>query len=553
MKREVSDSKRNVFCKLNDRGEINLAIILIIAAVVLGIVFWVASGSFTNYTKSHFSKPVDYLKYVEKKELLGENYSSFTKAYKNVFNQLDYSSNALEEEFTFTIGERGEKYIKMLKQLGADLSWMQNFGIAVTINSKDGDLQLKSLFSLNDQKVVSPEIILDVHNKMAYLGAAELSKEYLKFDLSDRLSDEDFNEAMARFEKFKEAYPDSKEVNKLFDKYLDLIFAEVENVEKSKNAELEGDDVAQKCTELTVTLKEEDLKKIIKTVCKELSQDQDMKKIVKDYLSATKPNVDFDQAYERFQEKAEEVVNRIDEIPFGLEKVVIRLYLDKQSNVVGRIYEIKMGDEDPIIIKMIAPMDKNKAGFEISYQKGASKSSFEGTGKLKGNKLSGEYGFKLNGNKILNMKVEDFDLKALKDGNLKGHFVIKPAGDLDMDQILSGIGINNKMVSSALALVKPGLDVKLDTGKTKSSMELAVTDSDEDIFRIVCQVSVKKSSAIKMPTKTVDVQDEEAVKAHLESLDWGKIEKTLEKANVPSQYLDALKRYLEKSTLKKYL
>ena len=553
MKKQMSVSKRNLFRKLNDRGGFNIVVVLIIAVVVLGIVFWVASGSFTNFTKSNFSKPESYLKYVEKKELLGENYSSVNKAYQNIFNQLDYSSNAIEEEFSFIVGERGERYIKMAKQLGADLSWLQSFGVEILLNSKDDDLQVKSSFSLNDQKVVSPEIILDMHNKLAYLGAAELSKEYLKFDLSEKISDEDFNEAKARFEKFKKAYPDSKEVNKLIEKYLDLVFAEVKNVEKSKKAELESDDVSQKCTELTVTLSEKDLKSIIKAVCNELSKDQNAKKILKDYLSATKPNVDADQVCERFQEKAEEVAGRIDDIEFNLEKVVIRLYLDKKSNVVGRIYEVQRGGEDPIIVKMIAPTDKNKSGFEISYQKGARKNSFEGTGKLKGNKLSGDYTLRINDTKVLNMEVKDFDLKALKDGNLKGHFVIKPSGDLDMDQLLSAFGINNKMISSTLALVKPGLDLKLDTGKTKSSMEIAVTDSDVDIFRIVCKVSTKKNSAIKTPSKTVDVTDQEAVNKFIDSLDWDKIDKTLDKANVPSAYLDALKRYLEKSTLKKYL
>lgn len=538
--------KRGKF-KLNDRGGSSLFVILIMAILVLGAVFWVASGSFTNFTKSNFSKPESYLRYVEKKDLLGRNFDSLSKAYQNASGQVDYTRNALEEEFSFTVGERGEKYIKMAAQFGIDLSWLQNFGVSVLINSKDDDLQIKSSLSVNDQKAISPEIIMDMHNKKAYLGAEELTKEYLEFDLSERLKDEDFKDAKARFEKWKSVVSDSKKLNKLMEKYLDLALGDLESVEKKKNVELTSASITQKCTELTVTLEESELKKIIKTVCQELSQDQDIKQMMKDYLSAKKSDEIADQKYEQFQKNMDGIAGKIDDIDFNLERVIIRLYLDKQSNVIGRIYEIQKGEESPIIVKMIMPVEKNKAGLEISYQDGSKNISLNGLGKLQGSKLSGEYTLFVNDAKMMNLEVGEFDLKALRDGLVKFHLVIKPGTDLDMKNLYSALGIQKKTAVSALALLRPGLDLKADIGKNKSSAEIRITDNDEDLVSIAYKGSTKKTAAIKMPSKTVDIKDEEAVNKYVESLDWEKLDKILDKANVPMEYLQALKRYLEKS------
>ena len=81
---------------------------------------------------------------------------------------LDFSDKYVEEQVTVSVGEAGEKYLRMTKGSDADFSWLSSASFKYSLNNKDDVAQFKSSLFLNEKKIVSPEIILDQKDLTLY-------------------------------------------------------------------------------------------------------------------------------------------------------------------------------------------------------------------------------------------------------------------------------------------------------------------------------------------------------------------------------------------------
>ena len=246
---------------LNNAGKLSVGVIIAMAAVAVVALIFIAGGGFSKTVHKTFDSPKKYFSYVEKQAILGKKDSSVLSRVNDASEFYTNTDRYLKEEITLTVGEKGGSYLRLLKETGVDLSWLTSAGIAYTVNSKDNNLEVKSTITLNEKEIISPEVILDSQKKAIYAKIPELAKDYAKYDLEEY--GEKFDEFLEMAEKMKAAYPDSKDMKKLLTKYVKLVLDNVENVERTRGAVLECDEVSQKCTLLTVTLKEEDFLKIL--------------------------------------------------------------------------------------------------------------------------------------------------------------------------------------------------------------------------------------------------------------------------------------------------
>lgn len=248
----------------------------VIAVVAVIIAIMVATGSLAKGFHKTFDSPKKYFAYVEKQMLLSKKDNVLRNVYENLSETITKEDVAMEEQITLTIGDEGQAYLRLLQDMGADLSWLNTAGIKYYANVKDNDVEFSTTLYLNDKEILNPTFILDSQKKAVYAKIPELTKDVAKYDL-DQFS-EKFDEIFTKLEKFRKAYPDNKEVDKLFSKYVKLVLSCVENVEKEK-ADFECDEVTQKCTQLKVTIKDKDVQNIVKTVCKEASKDKELKSL----------------------------------------------------------------------------------------------------------------------------------------------------------------------------------------------------------------------------------------------------------------------------------
>lgn len=522
---------------LNNAGKLSVGVIIAMAAVAVVALIFIAGGGFSKTVHKTFDSPKKYFSYVEKQAILGKKDSSVLSRVNDASEFYTNTDRYLKEEITLTVGEKGESYLRLLKETGVDLSWLTSAGIAYTVNSKDNNLEVKSTITLNEKEIISPEVILDSQKKAIYAKIPELAKDYAKYDLEEY--GEKFDEFLEMAEKMKAAYPDSKDMKKLLTKYVKLVLDNVENVERTRGAVLECDEVSQKCTLLTVTLKEEDCLKILKAVCSEAVKDENLKKIYMDFgQAAGQDEDDVEKSYDDMIEELEKMSN-VEELHLRMEKLVIELYVDGDGKIVGRVYNFVDEDGDKTSVKLAMATKGSKAGFELSVKDDETTAKMAGTGKLSGGKVTGDYALKVNGEKILTLSVEKFDLSAFEKGNLKGHFTCQFEGD-------EGLGLLPRTLqryTSTFSALSPGFDLICDITDKKHEIDLGVLTNEEELFRIKLKGSIKSGTKVKIPGKAVDVTDQSDLKGFLEGMNWDKVLDALESADVPKSYREMLNRF----------
>jgi len=528
-------------------GSISLIIILVIAAiVVVGGGAFVISGAASKFVHSTFDSPQKYLSYVVKDDLMGKGSSSAASVVDKIGDTVLSSDTAMEEEITITIGERGDKYLGLLKAQGLNLSWLENAGVKYSVNAKDDLAEIKLKLTVNGKDIASPSVIFDSKKYDLYFQIPEVSKETAKISLEEYA--DRFAEAFEKIEQMRDAFPDTKQVKKLMSKYLDIVLKQLDTVEKEKNATLNVKGVSQNCTKLRVTIKEKQIKNVIKAVCEEVAKDKELKKIFVEYLDSTGMSdygVDPDEYWDKMLERLEEVEDRIEDYELGLDKITLDLYLDGSGNVIGRVLTIVPEDDVKVTAKIVCATSKKDVGFEASVEVEEHKVGIEGTGKLKGSKLTGEYALKYDGAKILKFDVENFDVKAYQDGNLKGHFTCSLDDDLmdlmDSDLIYELPRDVRSMVRSIAQIgssIDPGIDFIVDIQDKKHSIDIGIMDGDEDVFRIAFNGKIKNASKVKLPSKVVNLEDEDEIEEFFSDLSWDNILDALDDAGVPSSLLN---------------
>lgn len=531
--------------KLNNAGKISVGVIIAIAVVAVLGLCWIVSGKFSRSMHKTFDSPKKYMAYVEKQAILGKKDNTMRSIYNNLSNQVTTENQAVEEQVTLTIGEAGQSYLRLLKSTGVDLTWLNSAGMKYSVNVKDHDVEMTTALILNEKEIIEPTFILDSKKKAVYAKIPELTKDCIKYDLEKYA--EQFDELLAKADKMRIAYPDIKMMDKLADKYVKLVLDGVENVEKDK-AELECGDVSQKCTVLRATIKEKDIKSIIKTVCKEATKDEDLKKLYTDMCKAMELE-NYDEVYDRLKESLTDVAEKIEDREFGLNKVVIELYVDGDGRIVGRNYKIVPEKGEELVVKIGKATKGSNVGFEASVKYGEMTGKLSGTGKLKSGKLSGEYTLKVNGEKVLKVSVEKFDQNAWDDGYLKGHFTCEFEGDLGNlleeanilpRRVQREIDGYSNMLSSMAGSIEPSLDLIVDTSEKKHLIDIGILNHDEEVFRIAFKGTMKSASKVKIPSKAIDVTESADMKDFVDGLDLDKILDALDNAEVPKEYREMI-------------
>lgn len=532
----------------NNEGKGNFFVLLIIVVVaVIGLIFMLGGG-FSKTVHSLFDSPENYFAYVEKKAFLGKKENPLRSAVHNVSSVASSSDRAFKEQITLTIGERGENYLSLLRAVGVDVTWLKSAGLEFVVNSKNKDLDLQTELTLNGKKIVSSDLILDSKNKDLYLKLPELSKKVARYDLDEY--GERLEEALQQVEDLQKSYPEKQEIDQLVSKYVKVVLEGIDEVERERGVTLECDGITQKCTLLKATLDQDDLKRILSNLCKEAKNDGDIKDLFESYCLAMKmDSEDFDKYYEKLINSMENVDDLLDGVDYGFGKFTIELYVNGQGKVVGRVYSLYPTSGEKVSLKIATATKGRSVGFELSLRGGEENMEFSGTGKVRGGRLTGEYKLSVDGDKVMDISVSKFDLNSLNKGYLKGHFTChfaSDAGNLDLDEVLprKTASLIQKYAGSFNSL-DPGIDLDLDFSAKKHTVEIGLLLGQEDLLRLKAEGTMKSATKVKIPSKSVDVTDTIDGKDYLENLNWEKLLKALEDANVPDSYTNLIRKFMK--------
>lgn len=509
--------------------------IVAVAAVVVfsGIVALAAFTGLGDYAKNAAVKmvksPEDYLAYVvndNADELAGNIATSFALSKENLAEGIGASGSiAIEIE---------DKCYDMLDEFVDNdeleyISWLKQLSLAYEANNKDSVTQATLSMKLNDVEIGKFDVITDLESERAYFGIGEYNPDYLMTELDFGYNDPtELTEALS---KLASALPDEKTTHKLLTKYVKVAVENIEDVKES-SAKMTAGNISQKLTKLSVDLDGNLVKNVSINFLNAMKDDQECKDIVENIASAY--DVDADDFWDELDEAIEDIEDAdTDDIDLDAK---LHFYVNGKGEIVG--LEIK---GDGFSISSITTEKGSKFGSLIEIKADGNKFKIEGNGKISGNKRTGTFTVKATGMSILEFDIKNVNTKQLEEGIFNGSITLRLHEDMvDMIESQSYGDVS----FSALTDLSITIDSK---NKSRNDMNctLSVNYKDEHCGRLILTSKQGKSEAIDIPSNYVDANDNDELLSWVEDFDTSKLADNLEKANAPSEVVDAVEETQE--------
>ena len=258
------------------------------ALVVAAAVFLVLiMGPLQGWWLKNFGSAKDYRDYVQDNTkkmatgVLSETYGialsmlsgEYPEGASEVSMKLNFGSTALDMMEDFSQQALGEKL---------DLDWMTSIGMTMSSNAKDGLQQMGASLNIGEAELAAIDCIMNMAEGKLYLAILSLSNQYLELDMQSVM--DMYEDLMGRYtggsEYYNSAYaskdsvalpsmnssyasvlemledpellailPTEEELDKLLNKYVDVILDSFDDVKKSTKTMSVGD-VKQKLTVL---------------------------------------------------------------------------------------------------------------------------------------------------------------------------------------------------------------------------------------------------------------------------------------------------------------
>lgn len=512
------------------------------AAVVLAIVVVIAClPKITNFAKKTFAEPEEYYAYVEEdtaKEMANTAASVYEQLVANV-NTYDRSlSGNVEVEVT----EAGRNMLGLMGLAGVDMSWLESGNFNFEGGVKNNVWNANAGFGLNGKDILSGLFIFDLEKQEMFFQIPEFNKDYIgltedELDYNFDMDDDDMEEMVEssqRMEAIMKSLPGASKVEKLVDKYMNIVFANLTDV-KMGTKTLRAEGITQDCTQLKVTIDEEAAEDCLKAIIKEMETDKDIKAIIEDVAKACEE--DPDDAYEYFLDALDMALDEISEYGVDFQEGIMTVWVDGSGKVVGRSWETEDYWGDVSELKWIMPRQGSKFGYKLSYTEYGEEFSVVGQGKESGSKLTGDFAVNYNGTAVVDIAVKNFNTDKAKDGFINGEFTVSMAP-----------GISSMMgyySYAASMLTDAQFVIDAETAKDKANVEITLIYQEEKAAVIKADAKLAKGTSVSAPKEknVIYVEEYSDFEDWLDGVDYSKFVKNLDKMGLPDFILEAFEEY----------
>ncbi len=519
---------------------------------LIGILVAVNYARIVNFFHKTFSSPEEYYQYIEAKQV-DELVDTYMNGYESYMDMISFDDKGISVEYTV---ELGEDLRDLLEMTDVDVSWLEKINYAMDASIKDEALKLEALVGVNDVDILSGNIIMDFAEEYIYMQYPELNEQYIGASFDE--IGVDYEEGMFEIiEVYKEYFPESEELEDLLKKYITIVLEQIDDVEE-ETVTLEVGDVSQKCTALEVTIDTETAQKIIEAVMEELSKDEDLEKMLKKCMGIAEEmgveDADVDELYDEFMDEIDYALEHIDEIDMGDVEIVMVVYVNGKGEVIGREIEV----ED---FKYRYAMPREGSSFEMecyiempdvfsysyydTYAEEPQLVEFgiEGEGKVKGGKITGDFSVKYDSTTYLDIKVEGYNTKKAKDGEMEGTFTFTLPKSVK-SMLTEGMGAEVALVAGFLDY---GIEIDMDTDSDGGTVSIAVVDDEEFLVKLTLETESGKAEKISIPSskEIADPMDEDEMEEWVEDIEWDDILKKLEKADVDEEYIEMIEDFID--------
>lgn len=507
---DMSKKKKKVWLPIL----ITVLAVIAAAAVAVAIFFTEIQGFFLK----NFGSAEDYFKYVELQELKNSTHD-ITDYYGKVVDSFGKDS-ASEGKIKLNVSDEVLDLAKNYVGPDMNLDWLKNIAINQKINVKDDVYLSETGLEISGKTIVDLTTIANMSKQEFYVAILSLSDKYLKLEAGNNAAAIDYQKFLYDDE-FLKALPSDDELDKILDKYLEIVVDELNDVEKSKDT-LEIGGIEQDVVVLEFNLDTKTAIKIAKNVLKEAKNDKDIKKqldSIAKYLKKEGLLESTNELYGGYKEGIEDLLDEINELDYENEDVVTIIdYVDKSHKIVGRTIEVK-GIE---IFYYATAKDGDDFASELVCRNFVIKG--EGT-EVKG-VVNAKYTVTVATKEYATISVTDYDDSKIKDGILSGKISVKPTKEA------LKLAIPDSSVLSAIELLDLGLELDFASTEETEKLSVNVISKDKTFFGITIEVTETEPQKVSLPErdKTMDstMADEWA-----SELDLTKITAALKEAGIP--------------------
>ncbi len=506
----------------------------VVIALAVAIVCFINSNAY----RCIFYKPVDYYRYVEKKNA-ARNIGLISGWYKaGGFGEKGNGTTGFEGTFALKTSEEILTPVSDALGLG-DLGFISDIGADIRSSSGNGLRSSDLVLSLGGRRVLTLDTIKGRGDDL-YLRIPELNDDYLDLDtgalreLAALIGNyvpavpEFKTDTKDEYRSVMGSLPDAVKAALILNRYADLIFDNIEDVDRSGRTSLELGGVEQKCRILTVRPGRDGIKKIAGALRDELREDEDVREIVE--KRALEKGEDTEKAWQDFTDRLDILADLAAACP----DAVMKVYVDGKGSIICR--EIELNNDAGTCIGYGRTINGRRFGVRMYLNSGADANgasfNVEGGGRKAGDNYMGDLAVAIADMEPIDITVDRFDFGAFTDRKLCLS-VMTPVGDIT-DAM--------KVSTPVTGLIKDYLTVlNIDT-KDEGSYDITLKLADNTTEPVVCTYSYRKTggSPIAIPLGAVRVEKIPDMKDYLQSADFAGFKSSLEEAGVP----ESITRYI---------
>lgn len=234
---------------------------------------------------------------------------------------------------------------------------LDSIGFNLTSAYDDDENYQKIGINLNNIELISGEVFINNSQQELLYYLPELSSAYLRqsLDMKDYGMDEiELDGLTELLEKLS-----SESTGEFIKRYAKIITSEIDDVKLTKKVPLTVGDVTVESNLLTVTIYPETLKNIIIKALKEAKNDE----YILDLLSSF--NISKDEYLDVIDESIEEITDSLGEQSEDDEVVVMKLYVGKDGNILGRKTQIISPSGESLDINFLNASQNDKGAYEL--------------------------------------------------------------------------------------------------------------------------------------------------------------------------------------------
>ena len=527
---ETTGSAKKEKKKIGKKG------ICILAGTVIGVVavllFVLNFSVISNAVRRTITSPASYYRYVEKKNTTKALQDAVTGMYAQTPESWDnfYSNSTM----TVELNDYTLDLVSALTGLN-NLSWLQYIGMTASASMQDEMMESNLSVMLGEEAMlaanplVSLQTIYDLKKEEVYVQIPELSKSYMGMQFANV---EDVQ--MPAIQELYNAVPTEEELNILIQRYSKIFLANVELVEKSNDV-ITALELTKDVYALTVTLDAKTIKAAFLEIIEEAKEDEVIVELLQsfDHVGTTEEFSFYDSFMTILNESEAELTAW--DVENATEHLLMRVYVDKRGTICGR--EISMCDASGETDILSYAFVQDGTSMEIAATlRGNINCNVAGSGTIKKNNINGTLICSVNGEEVLEIKVEDFKLTKLVQGKTSGTITMKL-----LNGVSDAFGLS-KDVAFLLAVFSDYF-LQIDLNVEEQSAAYTYSLCDNNVSYITVTVNATQgvpTMTPPSPTDVIMVEDEAGANAWLQTIDLEKVKEHLQTTPLPEEWISLI-------------